>query len=98
MSTTTLTKADQKVVKANGRTFLRRSTKGWQLCVQWKDGSTSLDRLVDLKETHPLECAEYAVSQDLIDEPIFNWWAPRVLKKHQHIISKIKTRNARYLP
>ena len=71
-STTAMTKADQKVVKANGRTFLRRSTKGWQLCVQWKDGSTSWERLADMKETHPLECAEYAVSQDLADEPAFN--------------------------
>ena len=32
-STTALTKADKKVVKANGRTFLRRSSKGRQLCV-----------------------------------------------------------------
>ena len=71
-STTAITKADQKVVKANGRTFLRRSTKGWQLCVQWKDGSTSWERLADMKETHPLECAEYAASQDLADEPAFN--------------------------
>ena len=68
-STTALTKADHKVVKANGRTFLRRSTKGWQLCVHWKDGSTSWKRLADLKETHPIEYAEYAVSQDMIDEP-----------------------------
>ena len=96
-STTALTKTDQKVVNANGRNFLRRSTKGWQFCVHWKDGSTSWERLADMKETHPLECAEYAVSQDLADEPAFNWWVPWVLKKRQHIISKVKTRNARYL-
>ena len=96
-STTALTKADQRVVKADGRTFMRRSTKGWQLCVQWKDGSTSWQKLSDLKETHSLECAEYAVSQDVIDEPAFNWWAPWVLKKRHQIISKVKTRNARYL-
>ena len=55
------------------------------------------ERLTDMKETHPLECAEYAVSQDLADEPAFNWWVPWVLKKRQHIISKVRTRNARYL-
>ena len=26
--------ADQKVVRANGKTYLRRSTIGWQLCCQ----------------------------------------------------------------
>ena len=50
-----------------------------------------------MKGTHPLECAEYAVSQDLADEPTFNWWVPWVLKKRQHIISKVKTRYDRYL-
>ena len=33
--------ADQKVVRADGRTYLRQSTAGWQLCCQWLDGSTS---------------------------------------------------------
>jgi hypothetical protein len=32
---TAITLADQKVVRANGRTYLRRSTIGWQLCCQW---------------------------------------------------------------
>ena len=31
----------------NGRNSLRRSTVGWQLCVQWKDGSTSWQSLKD---------------------------------------------------
>ena len=56
--------ADQKVARANGRTYLRRSTIGWQLCwqlcCQWKDGSTSWIDLADLKESHPIEVAEYA--------------------------------------
>ena len=31
----------KKVAPADGRTYLRRSTVGWQLCCQWIDGSTS---------------------------------------------------------
>ena len=96
-STTALCKADQTAVRQDGRTFMRRSTKGWQLCVQWKDGSTSWEKLVDMKESHPIECAEYAVSQDIADEPTFNWWVPRILKKRNLIISKVKARNARHL-
>jgi hypothetical protein len=28
--------SEQKVVRANGRTYLRRPTIAWQLCCQWK--------------------------------------------------------------
>ncbi len=39
---------DQKNASANGRTYLKRSTIGWQLCCQWEDGSTSWENLADL--------------------------------------------------
>ena len=88
---------DQIIRKDTGRTYMRRSTVGWQLCVQWRDGSTSWEKLSDLKETHPVDVAEYAHSQSLMREPAFNWWAPHVLKKREAIISLVKKRNARYL-
>ena len=53
---------------------MRRTTSGWQLCIQWKDGSTLWGKLSDLKGSHPIECAEYAVSQGIQNEPDFNWW------------------------
>ena len=71
-STTALGYVDQKVVKKNGRNFMRRLTSGWQLCIQWKDGSTSWEKLSNLKESHPIECAEHAVAQNLQNEPAFN--------------------------
>ena len=49
----------------------RRTTKGWQLLVQWKDGSTSWTPLKDLKESNPVEVAEYAVANKIADEPAF---------------------------
>jgi hypothetical protein len=33
--------ADRKVVHVNGRTYLKRSAIGWQICCQWKDRSLS---------------------------------------------------------
>ena len=95
-STTALDYADQKII-VNGRSCMRRSTAGWQLCVQWRDGSTSWEKLADLKESHPLEVAEYAVAQQLDREPAFNWWVPQTLKKRDAIISLVKRRNVRYL-
>jgi hypothetical protein len=89
--------ADQKVVHANGRTYLRRSTIGWQLCCLWKDGFTSWTNLAALKESHPIEVAKYAKIIGIDHEPAFNWWVPHILKKRDHIISLVKKRNPRYL-
>ena len=44
-------------IVVKGRASLHRSTVGWQLCCQWKDRSTSWEKLSDLKESHPVETA-----------------------------------------
>ena len=49
----------------------RRTTKGWQLLVQWKVGSTSWTPLKDLKESNPVEVVEYAVANKIANEPAF---------------------------
>ena len=95
--TTALCYSDQRARKADGRTFMHRSTKGWQLCVQWKDGLTSWEKLSDLKESHPIEVAEYTVVQSLELEPAFNWWVPQVLKKRERIIALVKKHSVHYL-
>ena len=53
-----LSMADQYVVLC-GRSSKRKTTKGWHLCVQWKDGTTTWERLSELKESHPIQVAEY---------------------------------------
>jgi hypothetical protein len=70
---------------------------GWKICCQWKDGSTTLEYLRDLKESHQLEMAEYAVMQGIDHEPAFNWWVPQVLRLCKRIISLVKKRNMSYL-
>ena len=57
----------------DGKTIIKRSTRGWELCGEWKDGSTSLQKLSDLKESHPLQVAEFAFAAQLADEPAFSW-------------------------
>jgi hypothetical protein len=37
-------------------------TKGWKLCVKWKDGTASWEWLTDLKESYPIKVAEFAIS------------------------------------
>ena len=86
---TALTKADQKFVDSRGKAQYRRSTKGWRVCVQWKDGSTSWEKLSDIKECYPVQMAEYAVKSEIADEPAFNWWVTEVLKRRDRVISKV---------
>jgi hypothetical protein len=76
----------------NGRRHMKKSTKGVQLCFQWKDGSTSWERLADVKESNPIETAEYAFARGIIDEPAFAWWVDYTLKKRARIISAVKKR------
>jgi hypothetical protein len=63
--------SNQKIVHADGKTYLKHSTIGWQLFCQWKDGSTSWENLADLKESHPIETAKYAKILGIDHEPAF---------------------------
>ena len=58
-------------VTTNRRRSIKKSTVGWRLCVLWKDGTTSWERLSDLKESNPVEAAEYATAQGIDHEPAF---------------------------
>jgi hypothetical protein len=58
-------------VVVNGRQHMKKSTKGCQLCIQWKDGATSWERLTDVKESNPIEVAEHSVAQGIESEPAF---------------------------
>jgi hypothetical protein len=79
-------------VVVNGRKHMRKSTKGWQLCIQWKDGSTSWERLADVKESNPIEVADYSVARGIEVDPAFAWWVDYTLKKRDRIISAVKKR------
>ncbi len=88
---------DQRIVCANGKTYLKCTTFGWQLCCQWKDGSTSWENLADLKESHPIETAEYVQILVIYHEQAFNWWVPHVLRKRDRIISLVRKQNPCHL-
>ncbi len=68
------------------------TTRGWYIVVRWKDGFMSEERLVDLKDSNPVELAEYAVANRLVEEPAFKWWVPFTIRRRNRIISKVKKR------
>ncbi|GAX20073.1 hypothetical protein FisN_1Lu447, partial [Fistulifera solaris] len=68
------------------------TTRGWELLCEWKDGSSDWVRLSDIKESHPVQVALYAVGAKIDDEPAFAWWVPHVIRKKDRIIAKTKNR------
>ena len=58
---------------AYGAVRKKRTTRGWEICVRWKDGSSDWIALKDLKDSYPIELAEYAVNNNIDEEPAFAW-------------------------
>ena len=83
---------DAFITSSNGGRRRRETTKGWEILIQWKDGSTSWETLKDVKASYPVQLAEYAQLTKIEHEPAFAWWLPHVLKKRNRIISKTKTK------
>jgi hypothetical protein len=67
-----------------------QTTKGWEINIQWRDGSTTWNALKDMKDSYPVQMAEYATDNGLALKPAFRWWIPHVLKKRDRIIAKTK--------
>jgi hypothetical protein len=76
----------------NGNRVPKKTTRGWKLLCQWRDGSSSWVPLVDLKDSNPVELAEYAVANRIQEEPAFKWWVADVLRRRNRIIAKLKRR------
>lgn len=87
-----VTKADAFVTTKSGSRRRKETTKGWEVLVSWKDGSTTWSALKDVKDSYPVELAEFAVDQGIDEEPAFAWWTKYTLKKKARIISKIKSK------
>ena len=80
---------DNQEVTLNSKTYKQKTTRGWQLCIEWKNKSTSWERLSDIKESYPAEVAEYVEAMGISDEPAFSWWTIHVLKRRQRIIAAL---------
>ena len=58
----------------------------------WKDGSETWAPLKVLKESNPVDVAEFAKAKGIDSEPAFAWWAPHTLRKRDVIIGKVTAR------
>ena len=89
---TAVLKANAWITMPNQLRRRRITTKGWKIKVLWEDGSESWLPLAIVKESNPIELAEFAIAKGIEKEPAFAWWVPQVLKKRSHFIQKLRTR------
>ena len=84
-------KVDGFIKSSSGNLHWKRTNRGWKLLVEWRDGSVDWVPLKYLKNSNPVELAEYAVVNEIIDKPAFNWWVKETFQRRYRIISKIKS-------
>jgi len=78
---------ETQVTERRGEDHQQDKTRGWTLAVEWKDGSTSWERLRDLKESFPIEVADYAIANNIHEESAFSWWVKNVLRRRKKVIA-----------
>ena len=83
---------DDGWIQGKSNKHRRKTKKGWYLLVEWQEGYSDWIPLKDLKETHPIEVAEYAKANTIADEPDFVWWITDMLKERNRIVSKVASR------
>ncbi len=66
-----ISKDDGFVEDWYGKRHPRITTHGWDLQVEWRDGSTTWEPLPEWKESNPIEVAQYAVANKIAKEPAF---------------------------
>ena len=77
---------DKYLTTTSGQKRMRKTTVGKKLLVRWADASESWIPLKDMKESHPVETAEFARARSIADEPAFAWWVPYATKARYHSV------------
>ena len=89
---TAISKEEGKIRSANGTERGNITTRGWEVMVLYKDGLTDCIQLKDIKESKPVEVAEYAVTNRIQDKPAFACLVSKVLRCWNIIIFRVKSK------
>ena len=71
---------------------MRQSPLRWKFLTLYKDGNEQWIPLKLLKESNPIEVAEFAKARGIDEEPAFSWWIPYTLRRRDRIISAVNKR------
>ena len=88
----TIEKANRILVSKKKQSQKKINTKGWKFLIRWKDGLQPCVPPADLKESYPVQLAEYTKLYEREDKPAFAWWVSYALKKRDHVVSAVKAR------
>ena len=95
---------DGFVYNRSGKRVLKKTTRGVDLLCAIKNGQNAdgSDRIVktwhplkELKESYPIQVAEFAIARGVDGMPAFAWWVNFTLKKRDSIIASVRQRIAR---
>ena len=86
---TAVSMADKYLITKSGQRRMRKSTVGWKLLVQFKNGTEEWIPLKVMKESNPVEVAEFSVARGINEEPAFAWWVPFTLRSRDRIIASV---------
>ena len=70
----------------------QQTTRGWDICVEWKDGTSQWIETKDMKNSYPIELAEYITKNNISHEPAFAWRVPYTFKKRKAMVKKVKSK------
>ena len=87
-----IAKSNMYVTMKNGKKRLLKTTQGWKLLIKWEDETELWIPLADMKESHPVDVAEFASARGIDKEPAFAWWVPYTLRKRDVIVNAVKSR------
>ena len=65
---------------------------GWSFQIKWKNGLNSWVNLKYLKDSNPVDVAEYVTDRGVEQEHAFAWWVPYTLRKRDIIVSEVSLR------
>jgi len=88
-----INKEDQFRV-VNGQRTKKKTTTGWDIEIEWRDGSTSWLPMKEVKATNSVELAKYAVENWIDDEPAFDWWVKPTLWHWKRLIKLSQKRHS----
>ena len=81
--------ADKFFNTKQGKLTQRHTTVGWSFLIKWKNGPKEWVNLKVLKESNPVDVAEYVTVRGIEQEPAFAWWVPYTLCKRDVILSYV---------
>lgn len=83
---------EYRINESQGRTKKQKPKDTISLKVLWKDGYEQWQSLAKMKESYPIETAEFARAKGIDRKREFKYWVPFVLRKRDLNVGKVAAR------